>query len=174
MRLATKLLSAAAVIATLGIAGSVAADSDRRAGPGPRGLDFATLDSDGDGAVSRAEMTARGTERLAGADTNGDGRLDRNELIAAMPERPAMMDLFGPDRAAGMADRMIARFGDGESGDLVIAEMVEQQVGAMFARLDADNDGSISAAELDVRQGRQAARGDGAGHGPRDRGWRHD
>ncbi len=175
-----KLLAAGAVLGTLGIAGAVAAHDGRMGGPGPRGLDIASLDTDGDGAVSRAEMTAAGTTRLAAADTDGNGRLDRDELIASMPERPALVDIFGPDRAAAMADRMIARFGTGETGDFAIATMVESRVGDVFARLDADNSDTITADELENVRGRHAGRGDfergqgPRGDGGRGQGWRHD
>jgi len=168
-----RLLAAGALLATLGIAGAVAAHDGgmgRMESMGPRGLDIATLDSDGDRAVSRAEMTAAGTARLAAIDADGNGRLDRNELIAAMPTRPAMVDLFGPDRATAMADRMIARFGSAEDGDFAIAAMIERQVGDAFGRLDADNSDTITADELERVRGRHAGRGDGE----RGRGWRHD
>ena len=39
---------------------------------------FAKLDADGDGAISRAEFTAR-VERLRGLDANGDGMVTRAE-----------------------------------------------------------------------------------------------
>lgn len=160
-------------VAALGIAGTVAAHDGRSGGPGPRGLDFAALDSDGDGAVSRAEMIAAGTARLAAVDTDGNGRLDRAEIIAMMPEKGATMNLFGPDRAAMMADRMIARFGAGETGDVAIQAMVERQVEEMFARYDADDSGTVTAEEHAAGMGRHAARGDRDGHGPRGRGRDH-
>lgn len=170
----TKVIAIGAILAALGIAGAVAAHDGRMGGPGARGIDIVALDTDGDGAVSRAEMTAGRLARLGAADSNGDGRLGRDELAAALPLRPAPMDRPDPDRAAAMAERMIARFGDGESGELVIATMVERQVEAMFSRLDTDTDDRITAAEIEAQSARHAALGGRDGHGPRGHGARHD
>ncbi|MEE4117695.1 MAG: calcium-binding protein [Paracoccaceae bacterium] len=123
-------------------------------GMGPRGdrPDFATLDADGDGRITEAEMAARRdavlAERFAAMDADGDGAVTLQE----MREAPA----------ARFAARMLERF-DADGNDAISRD--ELKAGAddrrhargdrMFGRLDADNDGAISAEEFaEMRGGR--------------------
>ena len=49
---------------------------------------FDQYDSDNDGQVSKAELTAP-IEELASLDINGDGRIDRSEMQASRQPREA-------------------------------------------------------------------------------------
>jgi Ca2+-binding EF-hand superfamily protein len=133
---------------------------------GPRGarIDFVAIDADGDGALTRDELTARATTRLAAADANGDGALDRAELIAALPgPRNTILMVFAPDPAAERADRFLAFMGVAENGRVEIAAIAERQVNGLVARFDADRDGAISRAE--ARRPAKGHRSHGMGHG---------
>lgn len=125
--------------------------------------DFATLDLNGDGALTLEEMQSRGQARFAEMDANGDGALSAEELSAAAAARAA-------DRAA----MMISRFDDDGDGLLQQEEMptrAENRAARMFDSVDADGDGTISAEEFDAAKMRMGERhGQGRGHGSKDRG----
>ncbi|MFZ3581510.1 EF-hand domain-containing protein [Loktanella sp. DJP18] len=131
----------------------------------PMRPDFATLDVDGDGAVTQEEMQAQALSRFATADTDGDGGLSAEEMIAQQDQR----------RAARMARMIAARDTNGD-GLLQAEEMVPDgdRMARMFDHMDSDADGSISAAEFDAMTehiGRGGpGRGDHKGRGHDDRG----
>lgn len=85
-------------------------------------------DSNGDGAISRAEATALADQRFAMMDTNKDGTLTADERT-------------GP--GARMLERA-DRDGDGK------VTKAEYDAAALqrFTRMDANGDGTISASEL--------------------------
>lgn len=117
---------------------------------GPRGprIDFAAIDANGDGVLTREELSERAAGRLAGADGNGDGALDRDELIAALPgPRDQITNVFAPNPAEMRADRLIAFMGASDAGQFQIRDFADRQVNAVVAKLDRDHDGSISQAE---------------------------
>ena len=122
------------------------------------GLDFAAIDTDKNGSLSRDELQARATAELAKADTNGDGALDRAEIIAALPGPSVrLFAVFAPDPAEGFADRMLAMMGATETGRVEVAALADRRVNALFAAADTDRDAAISQAEADaMRQGRHA------------------
>jgi Ca2+-binding EF-hand superfamily protein len=51
-------------------------------GAGGHGKAMAKLDTNGDGAISKAEFDARSAQRFAKLDTNGDGKIDAAEMQA--------------------------------------------------------------------------------------------
>ena len=122
--------------------GSVTAD-ERRAAMQARmaaraDTRFDRLDSDNDGAVSRAEFDAAHEARR-------EARADRGPRPMRAHRGPA----HGQRGMARMGRRMEAR------GPVVIAD-VQARAEQAFTRLDADNDGFVTAAE--TRAGRQAMR----------------
>ena len=144
-------------------------------GFGPGRIDFVAIDTDGNGSLSRAELVARASERLAKADANGDGTLTRAELIEALPgPRHGLLDLFGPDPAAAFADRLLALMGATEAGQVTVADLANQRVNFLLAFADTDRDGADLPGR-GRRYARPASRGrmgrhGTARHGPLDRG----
>jgi hypothetical protein len=168
----TRIAAAAALLGGLAAAGSAAAqDGPPSGGPmmmmgfGPGRIDFAAIDTDGDGSLSRAELVARATERLARGDTNGDGALTRAELVEALPgPRGGLLDLFGPDPVEAFADRVLAVAGATEAGQVAIADFAGQRVNFLLAFADTDRDSAISQAEADAMRDRHHGRRGGRGH----------
>lgn len=167
----TKLLMAA-IIAGLAASAVQANDgmSRRGGGMGPMGgapmMDFATLDQNGDGAITLEELQSIPQSRFAAADSNVDGALSSDELSAQM--------------AAQMAARvaqMMSRFDANGDGLLQADEMPkprgEMPVERMLAHLDTDDDGQISQEEFAAaaemhgkgRGGMHGGRGEGHGKG---------
>ena len=122
--------------------------------------DFATLDADGNGALTLEELQAQGAARFAAADTNGDGGLSAEELTAQADQRRA-------ERTA----KMIEQHDENGDGLLQAEEMGPKgdRMEKMFDRMDANDDGTVDADEFAAagdRMGR--GHGDREGHGERD------
>ena len=168
----TALALTAALVAGAGAAlaqaGPMPGPMGRMPGPmGPMPLDFAAIDTDGNGSLSRAELQARAVSRLASADTNSDGALDRAELVAVFTDgRGQFAAVFTVDPAEAMADRLLAVAGGTESGKVEVATLADMRVNRLLAFADTDQDAAISKAEADAMQAKVADwRGDR--HGPR-------
>jgi Ca2+-binding EF-hand superfamily protein len=175
----TKTIRAALAATLLGsvvIGGAALAHDRLGGGPGDgpgRGLDFAAIDTDANGTLSRAELEARATARIGGIDTNGDGFLERAEIVEAMPgPRGGMMGVFRADPAEERADRMLAMMGATEAGRVEVTVLTARQVDGLLARLDSDRDGAISkdeVAALETRRGdRRGAYGERGERGEMD------
>lgn len=162
----TRPMTAIALTAAL-VAGAGAALAQQGPGPGPMGpiagpmrpmpLDFAAIDTDGNGSLSRAELQARAVSRLARADANNDGALDRAELVAVLSDgRGQLVALFSVDPAEAMADRLLALAGGTESGKVEVAALADMRVNRLLAFADTDHDAAISKAEADAMQAKVA------------------
>lgn len=117
-----------------------------------RAASFETLDTNGDGALSKTELEAAGAARFAAADANGDGALSKEELQAR-----------ASSGAAKRVERMMTRLDTDGDGKLTQAELeARPRRGDVFARLDADNDGAISKAEFEEGRAKMRKR---RGHG---------
>ncbi|MEO5620961.1 MAG: EF-hand domain-containing protein [Cypionkella sp.] len=140
-------------------------------GPGAMGqgmgmppmFDFATLDTDKDGKITKAELEAAKAARFAAMDSNSDGKVSAEEMLAAREKMRA-------EREAAMMTRMIAKFDKDGDGMLSAAEMPTPRNGdKMIDRIDTDKDGAISQAEADaakkMMQERMADRGGKDRHG---------
>lgn len=100
-------------------------------------------------------------------DIDGNGELTQEELSNAAAARFATIDTDGngslskaeleaqaSERAAKRADRMIERLDANEDGELSAEEMADgrkrgRDLGRMFERIDADDSGTITQAEFD-------------------------
>ena len=137
-------------------------------GSGPHRMEFSTLDVDGDGALTMAELEAAGAARFEAADADGDGALSVEELLA---HREAEASARAERRAA----RMLERLDENGDGLLQIEELAEMRppLDRMFERVDTDEDGTISQAEFEAAQERMGGRRHGHGgdrrHGGGDR-----
>ena len=128
-------------------------------GAGPM-VDFATLDADKDGKVTRAEITAARTARVTAADANSDGKLSVDEIAAMQMARMTQ-------RANDRATRMVAELDVDGDGMLTVSELIVRPMpDRMFDRLDTDGDDAISQAEIDAMRATMQDRMQGRrGHG---------
>lgn len=131
------ILHATILAGAILVAGVAVAEAPK--GSGLQGPTFETLDTDGNGAISQAEMWDRPRARFAEADADGSGGLSIDELRARM-------DAKADRRATRMLERMDS---DGD-GQLTFAEMADNPRAARrFERIDKDGDGKLSRAEFD-------------------------
>lgn len=124
-----------------------------------RGPDFSTLDTNGDGQITREEMQSRSAERFETADTNGDGLLTAQEMTARA-------DAERSDRIERRVQRMIEELDANADGALSQAELLDRRAERLFERADQNEDGSIS--EDEFAQARDSMmRRSGKNGGPR-------
>jgi Ca2+-binding EF-hand superfamily protein len=144
----------------LAIAGSAFAGADgcdrsgEKAGHGERGRGarFAEVDTNKDGKVSLAELTASRESWLTKVDTNKDG-------VATQPEIEASFSA----RRQEHAQKMFAREDANKDGRLTRDE--SRMPSAWFERADVNKDGALTLAEL--TEARKIAAADkGASKGP--------
>jgi hypothetical protein len=101
-------------------------------------------DTNGDGAVTRAEMLAQAEARFVKADANKDGKLSGDELKFGK-----RFGMRGHHRGA-MGGRMLERFDADKDGTLSVTERATAKAAMdarMLERFDADKDGTLSDAE---------------------------
>lgn len=159
------LVAVTALVGGLAIAGFASADPRDGRHEGPQGrfgnqIDFTVIDTDGDGSLSRAELMARATARIATADANNDGSLDRAELAAALPgPKDALVAVFATSPSERIADRILAETGNTETGAVTVQVLAERQVNELLANADTDRNAAISQEEADAaRPGRPGMR----------------
>jgi len=155
------MITGLAALATATLVLAVPAAQARLLGPGPEMRpSFETLDADGDGQITEAEMKAFGDARFKEADTNGDGLLSAEEMAARAAKAVQT-------RLTSRFERMVKyRDKDGD-GLLSAEEMTSGQLGARFMEhFDSNDDGKISAEEFaDAMPGMRRGMG-GHGHFP--------
>jgi len=101
-----------------------------------------TFDTDGDGQLTQAEVDAFRANRLAAFDTNNDGRLSLEEYQALW------LDAY--------RERMVDEFQrhDDDGDAMVTVEEFGEPFANLVARRDANNDGILTADELQPRRHR--------------------
>lgn len=105
---------------------------------------FATVDADGDGAISQAEFDAIRGEHVDAMDTNRDGLVSFAEHEAA--------------REARAEQRFVARHDQDDDGRVSVAEL-SARAESHFARMDRNDDGQVTQDEM--RQGKRRDHGPG-------------
>ena len=142
---------ALAAVALSGLA--VSQEAAPPAAPAPP----ASVDTDGDGALSPAEHTAAAQAAFRRMDRDGDGRV-------TVAEMQAMQDAGGPvpANAPSAADRMKAVDANGDG--VLTAQEHAAATQAAYTRLDANADGRLTLDE--VRAGAAAAQKARAGQAP--------
>lgn len=151
-------LPATFLIVTLTLSGAAVATAQTNdtaqhgGGPGVLMARLSEIDTNGDGAVSQAEVDAFRAARLAAADTDGDGALSEEEWIAAAQQARE-------DRHGRAFDRLDA---DGD-GRVTQAE-TDAVMGDIVARRDRNGDGQLSREDRPLRGEHRGPRGGGFGH----------
>ena len=173
----THLVAAATFVGGLTIAGLAAAEpgGGRHGGPMPFGgpIDFQAIDTDGNGTLSRAELMARATARIASADGDKNGSLDRAELAAALPgPEDTIVAVFAVRPADRLADRILAETGSTEAGSVTVEVLAARQVNMLLAAVDTDRNAAISLEEADTMPAPRGGWHDGEHGGGHDGG--HD
>lgn len=109
----------------------------QRAGRFDAGRALEAADLDGDGAVTLSEFTETRTRRFATLDKNGDGHLSMDDLGRLASQR------------AGARERIqqVLRDADTDGDGRVNAAEYNAATPGLFARLDANHDGRLSAGE---------------------------
>ncbi len=126
---------------------------------GPSQISFETLDTNGDGKLTQAELEAQKTARFTATDTNGDGMLSADEMLA---QGKARMGNRMAKRMEQRIGKMIERRDTNGDGMLSISEMEAMPKGdQLFKRLDANGDGTITAEEYAARKGGPGMRHNG-------------
>jgi len=136
----TLLASSALTFAGLALAEPPHGDRDRGAAM------LEKLDQNGDGNISRDEISASHAERFASSDADGDGIVTRAEFDS---HRQAMRE----ERRARRADRQFGRLDSNGDGQISAAEyeaVHAARMEARFTKIDADGDGVISESERDA------------------------
>ncbi|NNE88884.1 MAG: calcium-binding protein [Silicimonas sp.] len=104
---------------------------------------FESMDIDGDGEITTADLEAMRNERFASLDTDGDGSISEAEFVAK-----AQAD--AEERASAMFARLDAD-GDGMlSEDVLQSRSRGGNPGRMISRFDTDNSGGVSAEEFEA------------------------
>ena len=148
------------VATTFALAGATAQAKDR----GQPLFDFSTIDADGNGEITQAEITAFEANRFAQADENGDGLLSQDEILASFE---AMSDRTLGERATRRIGRMMSRIDANDDGLISLEErQATNRSTRLFERLDRDDSGTISEAEAEKltdrsRRHRGGKKGDG-------------
>lgn len=115
-------------------------------------------DADGDGVVTRAEFDAHRAARFAEVDANGDGALSREEARAAAIARAV-------ERAERNFDARFERLDADGDGMIGADAAMSGREGRLFAALDANDDGAVTAEEIASFEPRRGGRHGGG------RGW---
>lgn len=128
-----------AVLALAGTAG-IGPGTAAMAAPFLGGMpDFAAVDTNGDGLMSKEELQAAMAARRAAIDTDGNGSLSAAELAAEQVRR-----------APAEAEAFVAAHDSNGDGALSGEEMPgPRDPDRFFKRLDADGNGGISMAEVE-------------------------
>lgn len=174
----TSVISAVALIAVLGstVAGFAHDSKGEGKGMGKSGQhermggdmgrddarpDFATLDTDGDGKVTQAEMDAFKAARFAELDADGSGTVSATEMAAHHAAKQQ-------ERMTKGTERMIAKMDADGDGELSLDEMSGEMRKTPFERMDTDGDGALSEDEMNAAGPRGHGKGEN-GKGGRDK-----
>lgn len=122
---------------------------------------FDKADTNSDGAITLDEVNARMRERLQQADSDGDSTVTKAEIIAAIEQHA---EHRRAKRMSGtIADQLVYRLDVDDNGSVSLAE-VENRAGKLFALMDFNDDGRIEKAEIRRSMPHRMGRRHGAFH----------
>ena len=154
-----------AILASVILTGGAMLVASAALAHGPRGvgLEFETLDANGDGEITVAEMEAFKASRLAAVDADGDGFISFEDL-------KSMRQARDEERAARRFERLVDRLDTNEDGLISLEEfsqMAERRGGeGPFPRgLDANEDGVVTEEEFAEAKTNREKRGKNRRHG---------
>lgn len=129
----------------------------------PPRADFAAMDADKDGNITKAESDAFQAAQVAAMDADKDGKITAEELAAFhLAKMKENMDA----RAKDHADHMIADLDTDKDGALSMEELAARKGNdRMFDRIDGNSDGVLSAEEIAAAQNFMDKKGRGGRHG---------
>lgn len=143
-----KILFAAVGLAALAGAGVAIAQSQTEP---PRHHNLLGLDANNDGTLTRQEFDTGRAASFARLDANNDGQVTREEMRAQRGERGEHAGRRG--HRGGHRGMGLERADANNDGNVTREEFLARPT-AMFARLDANSDGVISADERPQRRER--------------------
>jgi len=168
------------------VAGLIATSAQARDGEQDRSAQrearFSQIDANSDGQITAQELTAQAAARFAAADTDGDAALTLEEMKAQARSNERMLSRFDADNNGTLSDDELAKAEDSKmgkraakhfermdadnSGGITLAEMQARRDPAeMIAKLDADASGAVSLEEFAKARGHGKEHGKGHGHG---------
>lgn len=146
-----KAITALTGLALIGLAVPAIAAADHHGGrKGGHGDRFAAMDTNGDGAVTKAEADAHRAAMFAEIDANKDGNVTPAEMQAHHDAKRAEM------RAKREA-AMMAKLDTNTDGVISAAEFAAAPAPG-FDKLDTDKDGTVSKAEMAAAQDKMKER----------------
>lgn len=156
---------ALALVTSIGLTSAALASVAAAEGPHhKRGHFFEKIDANKDGKVTLDEAKAAEKARFASIDTNKDGRLTTAELEAHHASKRAEHAKAKPERMKKHGAKFFAKLDANGDGVIDAAESAAK-VEKMFARMDENGDGVVTKDELGRRGGECGHKG-----GKRDKG----
>ena len=112
--------------------------------------EFSTLDDNGDGQITKAEVQAHRAAEFVKVDIDGNGSLSAEELMAKVDERCSK-------KMEKRVKWMFKHLDTDGTGTVELAEMQAKRSGErMFGHLDANEDGMISQEEFDAHKSKRS------------------
>lgn len=151
-------LSVTVLAIALGGLANVAAAKPSMGSRGGAQPSFEELDTNGDGLLTVAEITAHSDARFAQIDANNDGKLSAEEMTAHHDAKISQ-------HLAKRTERMINRFDEDGDGALSAEELPQKRsMGAFLEKADGNGDGALSEEEFETARAKMEDRMKSHGH----------
>ncbi|MEO0327061.1 MAG: hypothetical protein AAF217_00545 [Pseudomonadota bacterium] len=108
------------------------------------------IDTDGDAAVSKGEISKLVSKHFGEADLNSDGQVTKAEIVNAIDNIEGISRL--KRRSGKLADRMV-RFLDVNQDSVLTTAEIENRIGKFHALADWNDDQKVELAEIKRMRG---------------------